>query len=239
MSLFKKIKYQIYLKRDLKRRLKIIDHCKIDVILEVGANVGQYARKMRNMGYNKQIVSFEPVNTDFEILKQAASRDKNWTVNNFALGNEDTTGYINISGKSDNSSILNMLPLHSQSNANLGYVGKQEIQIKKLDSIFNSFVKPGENVMVKIDTQGYEKNVIDGALESLKKISILQVEMSIVPLYENEMLFKEMITYFENLGFQLYSLENGHYNRNTGQLLQVDGIFTKANQQIVNNQNLS
>ena len=53
------------------------------------------------------------------------------------------------------------------------------------------------------------------------------------------MLFKEMITYFENLGFQLYSLENGHYNRNTGQLLQVDGIFTKANQQIINNQNLS
>lgn len=225
MSVLKRIKYKIYLKNDLKRRLKIIDKCGIDLLFDVGANVGQYATKMRNIGYNKQIVSFEPLKPDFEILKLKANRDKNWTANNYALGDEDSTGFINISGKSDNSSILNMMPKHSESNERLGYIGKQEIQIKKIDTIFNSFVQPGQNVMLKIDTQGYEKNVIDGARESLAKISVLQVEMSIVPLYENEMLYKEMITYLENLGFQLYSIENGHYNRETGQLLQVDGIF--------------
>ena len=231
MSVLKKIKYKLHLKNDLKRRLKIIKHFEIDLLFDIGANVGQYAKKMRNLGYNKKIISFEPLKADFEILKRTASRDKYWLVYNYALGDEDTMGYINISGSSDNSSILNMLPKHSESKAGLSYIAKQEIEIKKLDSIFGTFVESENKIMLKIDTQGYEKNVIDGALESLKRISVIQLEMSLVPLYEGEMLIAEMIKYLENKGFHLFSLENGHYNRQTGQLLQADGIF--INQRLV------
>jgi FkbM family methyltransferase len=229
MSVLKKIGYKLHLKNDLKRRLKIINHCKIDVIFDIGANIGQYALKMRNLGYSKKLISFEPLKADFEILKRAASRDKYWIVNNYALGDDDTVGFINISGSSDNSSILNMLPKHSESKAGLSYIAKQEIEIKKLDTVFSSFVEKKDKVMIKIDTQGYEKNVIDGAIESLKRISIIQLEMSIVQLYEGEMLLPEMIKYIENKGYQLFSLENGHYNRQTGQLLQADGIFVNKN----------
>ena len=81
--------------------------------------------------------------------------------------------------------------------------------------------------MIKIDTQGYEKNVIDGATESLNNIKIIQLEMSILPLYENEILFIEMINYLDKKGFQLFSLENGFSDLTTGQLLQVDGIFVQ------------
>jgi len=228
MSIVQKLKYKIHLRRDLKRRLKIINDCKINTILDIGANIGQYAIKMRNLGYTKKIISFEPLNGAFEILKKTAKKDKNWIVNNYGLGDSDSTGVINISGSSDSSSILEMLPTLSDSAPGLKYIGKQEIVIKKLDTIFNSFVKSEDFVMLKIDTQGFEKNVIDGALQSLKQIKVIQLEMSIVPLYKNEMLFKEMITYIENQGFQLYSLENGHYNRKTGQLLQVDGIFVNS-----------
>ena len=138
---------------------------------------------------------------------------------------KNTIGIINVSEKSDCSSILNMLPSHIESASGLKYIAQQEITIKKLDSVFSSFASNSDKVMIKIDTQGFEKNVIDGALESLKRIMIIQIEMSIVPMYENEMLFIEMIQYLEKKNFQLYSLENGHFNRNTGQLLQVDGIF--------------
>jgi hypothetical protein len=79
--------------------------------------------------------------------------------------------------------------------------------------------------MVKIDTQGYEKNVIDGATASLDKIKVFQLEMSIFPLYENEMLYLDMIQYLDNKGFQLFTLENGFSDPKTGQLLQLDGIF--------------
>lgn len=225
MSVLQKIKYKIHLKNDLKRRLKIISNCNIDILFDIGANTGQYSKKMRNLGFNKKIVSFEPLKDVFEILKHNASDDKNWIVNNYALGNEDNKGIINVSGKSDCSSILNMLPNHIESASGLEYIARQEITIKRLDSVFNSFASNSDKVMIKIDTQGFEKNVIDGALESLKSIMIIQIEMSIVPMYENEMLFIEMIQYLEKKDFQLYSLENGHFNRNSGQLLQVDGIF--------------
>lgn len=225
MSILQKLKYKIHLRRDLKRRLKIISDCKINILLDVGANIGQYALKMRNLGYTNKIISFEPLNGAFEFLKKSAKGDKNWIVNNYGLGDVDSTSVINISGSSDSSSILEMLPSLSDSVPGLKYIGKQEIEIKKLDTIFNSFVKSEDCVMLKIDTQGFEKNVLDGAIQSLKQIKVIQIEMSIVQLYKNEMLFKEMITFIENQGFQLYSLENGHFNRNTGQLLQVDGIF--------------
>ena len=225
MSIFQKLKYKIHLRRDLKRRLQIINDCKINTLLDIGANIGQYAIKMRNLGYTNKVISFEPLNGAFEILKKSAQGDKNWIVNNYGLGDEDTIGVINISGSSDSSSILEMLPSLSDSVPGLKYIGKQEIVIKKLDTIFNSFVKSEDYVMLKIDTQGFEKHVLDGAVQSLKQIKVIQLEMSIVPLYKNEMLFKEMITFIENQGFQLYSLENGHYNRKTGRLLQVDGIF--------------
>ena len=79
--------------------------------------------------------------------------------------------------------------------------------------------------MVKIDTQGFEKNVIDGAIKNLNNIKIIQLEMSIIELYKGEMLFQQMTQYLEDRGFVLISLENGFSNSTTGELLQVDGIF--------------
>lgn len=212
---------------DLKRRLKIMNNYNIDTIFDIGANIGQYAKNMRELGYSKRIISFEPLNDAFEILKKAALKDNKWIVNNFALGNEDGKSVINIAGNSYSSSILNMLPLHIEGAPKSGYISQQDIVIKKLDSIFNNFSNTKDKVMLKIDTQGFEKNVIEGAAMSLNNVMIIQLEMSILPLYENEMLFIEMIEYLNNKGFHLFSLENGFSNPDSGQLLQVDGIFVK------------
>lgn len=160
-------------------------------------------------------------------MKKASLKDNNWLVNNYALGNEDIKSMINVAGNSFSSSILNMLPTHLKSEPESIYIAQEEIEIKKIDSIFNSFCNKEDRVMIKIDTQGYEKNVIDGATESLNNIKIIQLEMSILPLYENEILFIEMINYLDKKGFQLFSLENGFSDLTTGQLLQVDGIFVQ------------
>lgn len=216
-----------YPDKDLKRRLKIMNYCNIDTLFDIGANTGQYAKLMKELGYNKRIISFEPLKRAFEDLKKAALKDNNWIVNNYAIGNEDGKSVINIAGNSFSSSISNMLPMHLESAPESKYIAQQEIEIKKLDSIFNSFTNKEDRVMLKIDTQGYEKNVIDGAIASLSRIMIVQLEMSIVPLYENEMVFIEMIKYLDNKGFLLFSLENGFSSPDSGQLLQVDGIFVK------------
>lgn len=210
---------------DMERRMKLIRHFNIDTLFDIGANAGQYALRIREYGYTKRIISFEPLKRVYEKLEGVAQKDNNWIVNNYAIGNVDINSVINIAGNSDSSSILNMLPKHVESAPESVYIGQEEIEIKKIDTIFNSFCSDDDNVMIKIDTQGYEKNVIDGAVLSLGRIKIIQLEMSLVPLYENETLFVEMIGYLERFGFILFSLENGFSNPSTGQLLQVDGIF--------------
>ena len=202
-----------------------MEYCDIDMILDIGANKGQYSKKIRKMGYNKKIISFEPLNDAYAILNKYALKDGNMITYNYAIGDENIKSVINIAGNSYSSSILNMLPKHVQSAPDSKYIAKQEIEIKTLDSIYPFIINKEDKVMVKIDTQGFEKNVLDGAKASLNHILIIQLEMSIVPLYENEMLFNDMVQYIEDKGFQLFSLENGHYNRESGQLLQVDGIF--------------
>lgn len=213
-------------------RLKIINHFDINKLLDVGANVGQYSLNMRRIGYNKKIISFEPLKAAFERLKEVASKDKNWVVNNFALGNENITSILNVAGNSYSSSILNMSPEHIKSLPASKYIAKESIEIQKLDSIFKNIFEEGDNIMLKIDTQGYEQNVIMGAENSLSKVRIIQLEMSIVPMYEKEILYIEMINFMDHMGFELFSLENGFSDMKTGKLLQLDGIF--VNKKIVN-----
>jgi len=82
--------------------------------------------------------------------------------------------------------------------------------------------------MLKIDTQGYERRVLDGAERSLESVVLLQLEMSLVPLYEGETLFHEMCPLLHQKGFRMVSIEPGMKDEKTGHLFQVDGIFQRA-----------
>ncbi len=211
----------------LKMRRVIMDNHKIDTILDVGANTGQYGLLMRELGYTGKLISFEPMKKAFQELENNAKSDSSWITINHALGHKDGRSVINISNNSFSSSILEMLPTHENSAPTSKYVAKEEIEIKKLDSVFDSVCPKGSNVMLKIDTQGYEKNVLDGSTESLKNIGVIELELSLVPLYENGSLYLEMIELLNGKGFDLFYLENVFSNPDTGQLLQVDGIFVR------------
>lgn len=223
------LQISVYPSEDMERRLKIMQNLQIDTLLDVGANVGQYVLKIRDSGYQGRIISFEPLKKAFDILKQVAAKDSNWLLHNYALGDQAMTSIINIAGNSVSSSILNMLPAHIKSAPDSQYVATETIEIKRLDDIYSTICKDNDNVMLKIDTQGFEKNVIDGALQALEHIKVVQLEMSILPLYENEILYTEMIHYLDNKGFQLFSLEPGYFDQSTGQLMQVDGVFVRKN----------
>ena len=80
---------------------------------------------------------------------------------------------------------------------------------------------------MKIDTQGFEKNVLEGSINSLKYINGIQIELSLKPLYKGSLLYLDMIKYMKRYNFELVSLENGFSDHKTGELLQVDGIFFK------------
>lgn len=199
----------------------------IGVVLDVGANTGQYAKHLRETGYQGRIISFEPLVSAYELLAQAATLDPKWTACHCALGSEDETTEIFVSSNSWSSSMLEILPAHTSAAPASAYVAKEVVSIKALDSLFNQHVSAGEQVFLKIDTQGYTKQVLSGASESIEKIAGVFVEMSLVPLYAGEPLVGEVISMLYEKGFVLLAIEPEFMDRKSSKLLQVNGLFSR------------
>jgi FkbM family methyltransferase len=210
---------------DFRNRISLIKTHSINKIIDIGANSGIYGLEMRKLGFSGEIISFEPLSDAFRLLSKNSSSDNHWQILNCAVGDKDGETLINISKNSVSSSILEMLPLHFENAKNSVYINKETIKICKLDTVFDNYYQPGDKIFLKIDTQGYEKNVLEGAIKSIPKIKGMQLELSLVSLYNGSPQYMEMLDYINSLGFQLYSIENGFYEAKTGRLMQIDGIF--------------
>ncbi len=182
---------------------------------------------MRNLGYKGEIISFEPMKSAFKKLKKNASNDSNWKVFNCSIGEKDGFTTINIAKNSVSSSLLDNLPQLTESEPMAEYITKETITIRKLDSVFEELNIYNKNIYLKIDTQGYEEMVLIGAENVLKYVKGIQIEMSFVPSYKGSIVFDEMKTILNNLGFHMLAFENGFYDKKTGIQLEIDGIFYK------------
>jgi FkbM family methyltransferase len=208
------------------RRRALFESFKIDTVLDVGANTGQYGKYLRNViGYKGRIISFEPLSSAYGELTKTANADGLWKAMNCALGNTNEKNEINIAANSLSSSILEMLPSHVKSAPESKYIGKEQIEVITLDSIFEDICSKEESILLKIDTQGYERFVIEGATNSLAFIDTIQLEMSLIPLYQDELLFNEMYQVLYQRGYRMVSIEPEFLDDRTGQVLQVDCIF--------------
>jgi len=123
---------------ELNRRIKLLQHHKIDVIIDIGANIGQYGGEMRALGFKGEIISFEPIKAAFEKLKKNSAKDKNWKIFNCSIGERDGQTTINVSKNSVSSSLLDNLPQLTESAPEAEFVEKETIEIKKLDTIYES-----------------------------------------------------------------------------------------------------
>jgi FkbM family methyltransferase len=201
----------------------------IDILLDVGANIGQYALSTREMGFRNKIVSFEPLPEAHKILVENSKNDGNWIVHErCAVGSAIGETEINISKNSQSSSLLPMLPAHSIAAPDSIYIGKKTTKVITIDSIYDEYRgNTNERTFLKIDTQGFEKQVLDGAKNSIKHIKAVQLELSIIPLYETQCLYEYFFQYFKNHAFVLWSLIPGFTDPGTGQMLQFDAIFVR------------
>ena len=211
------------------RILEFFSNYKIDTVLDVGANIGQYALWLRECGYRHRIISFEPLSEAYSHLLINSKNDPNWIIApRMAIGNEEGKKSINISGNSVSSSILKMTNTHIKGAPESVYISSEEVYINKLDNIWGTFLKNKNNIFIKIDVQGYESQVLEGAINILPKIKGVQIELSLVPLYENQLLFLGMLDYITNLGFELWDISPGFRDIQSGKLLQFDGIFFRS-----------
>jgi len=207
-------------------RKQMLESFDIDTVLDVGANSGQFARALRReAGYTGRIISFEPLSAAYELLKENAEGDPAWEVFNLAIGDIEGKREMNIAGNSYSSSLLTMLPSHVKSAPDSGYIGKELISVSTLDSLFEDIRSKAKNVYMKIDTQGFESRVLNGAEKSLAYIDTIEMEMALIPLYDGEVLFNDMCLRMSDKGYTLVAIENEFSDPASGQLLQVDGIF--------------
>ena len=207
----------------------IVHHLGIDLVLDVGANTGQYALALRRNGYSDRIVSFEPLSAAHRVLSARAKADRLWSVYPaVALGERSGEVQINVAANSFSSSLLPMTPRHGAAAAHSAYVGTETIPMETLDAAARDMVKSARAVWLKIDTQGYEKQVLAGAAEVLERSAAVQLEISLVPLYSGQALKDEMEALMRHSGFTLFALLPGFTDRSTGQTLQIDAVFVRT-----------
>jgi FkbM family methyltransferase len=217
-------KTSVYTSPKLRHQL-LFSRLHIDLVVDVGANTGQFAHQCRAAGYKGEIISFEPSARAHAGLLRSAAEDPLWNVaDRMALGAADGDIEINIAANSYSSSILPMLDSHLSAAPASHYLHKEKVPLRRLDNVLPS---TGRNIFLKLDVQGYEPQVLAGATQLLAHTLVVQLEMSLVPLYEGELLMPEICAAMAHSGFELCDFEPSFRNPVTGRLLQIDGIFTR------------
>lgn len=204
----------------------MLKHHDVDVLLDVGANVGQFAKAIRKAGFGGRIVSFEPLQDAHAKLLLASEHDDDWQVApRVAIGADQGEVEINVAGNSFSSSILEMLPDHERVAPDSSPIGVEHTPLAPLDIAARSYIGQNDVIFIKIDTQGYENHVLEGATDILARAAGLHVELSLVPLYEGQPLFDEIVEQVRGAGFCMWNIWPGIFDPENGRMLQVDATF--------------
>ena len=209
------------------RRIKLLEHYNIDLVFDIGANQGQYAIGIMDAGYKNKIVSFEPLSSVHTIIEVESKKYNNWTVApRCAIGAKKEEIEINISANSVSSTLLTMLDSHIDGAPESKIIGKEKVQVYSLDEIGLNYTTSAKNIFLKIDVQGFEQEVLKGAQSMIDKAKGIEMEISLIPLYENQKwLLPEVLEYMTSKGFVMTSIVPAFTDNTTGKVLQCNGIF--------------
>jgi FkbM family methyltransferase len=197
----------------------------VRAVLDIGANVGQFAHDLRRSKFTGDIVSVEPLGAAYRELVEHASGDPAWTTEQAAVSDEPGTLTMNVSANSVSSSVLSMRGEHTSAAPEARYVSTEEVPAVTVDDLVARHGLDPATTLLKIDVQGYEKAVLEGARDTLGKFAGVRTEMSLTPLYEGQTLMPDIVAYLDARGFELWSVERGFTDPTTRRLLQMDGVF--------------
>ena len=183
--------------------MAVFDALGVNCVLDVGAHHGEYARQLRDYGYEGRIVSFEPVASSFARLADAAARDRDWRVHHAALGAEEGTAELNVAADERLSSFLS--PSAAPLTPALAVEERETVRVRTLDGVVDEAVAGirEPRLFLKMDTQGWDREVLRGASASLPRIFGLQSEAAVLPLYEGMTSYLDAIRELGELGYDL------------------------------------
>ena len=205
---------------------KLIKEQQINLVVDVGANLGQFAMWIRQGGYRDRIVSFEPLAQAHHQLINATKRDPLWTAApRMALGSRSGEMTIHVAHNSVSSSILPMLNTHLQAAPESAYVKNESVLVNRLDDVCPT--SSTDRLLLKVDVQGYERDVLEGAPRLLEACRLVIVEMSLVPLYQGQTLALDLWESLAKLGFEAHYFDPGFRDPHSDRMLQMDGLFVR------------
>lgn len=179
----------------------------VDAVWDVGANRGQYYQFLRNgIGFKGTILSFEPLSELNRDLTRKSMQDPNWHVFPFALGEKNEHLAINVMQANDMSSFLSPDCNHTDRFKDSNNpVETEMVEVKCLNDIYEeiSTKYAARKSYLKMDTQGFDLNVIKGGAKVISNYVALQTEASVLPLYEGVPDYRESISYLNDIGFEL------------------------------------
>ena len=202
---------------------------RVNCVIDVGANRGQYGRRLRRGGYDGHIVSFEPVRETFAKLQAEAANDPRWTVHPYALGAEEGTTSINVV-PGTMSSVLTPTAFGAARYAQLRDPATEEIEIRRLDGILDDVLAPvpDPRPFLKLDTQGYDLEVFRGLGERARELVGLQSEVGVMQIYEGTAPMPEAIAVYEAAGFGITALHPVSRQSRTGRVVEFDCVMVRA-----------
>lgn len=209
--------------------MQVLKAAEVDLVLDVGANIGQTGRSLRNAGYRGRIVSFEPVPSAHTALQHAAAQDPQWTIAPpMAIGAQDGEIQLNVSEASDMSSALEASDSLMKALPKTSVREKLTVASRRLDDVVPDFLNGAKKVFLKIDTQGFERKVLEGAPETLRLVTGLQMELSLFPLYKGEETYLPFLQELHGLGMEPHMIVETNFSKKLHRQLQIDVVFMRA-----------
>lgn len=209
----------------------LLHQLRVNCVLDVGANHGQYALELRRAGYGGEIISFEPVREAFEELCERSRRDAKWRVHPFALGARETTARIHVASATLYSSFLETNAYAEERVADSSrIVRSDEVPIRRLDMVFDEVTAhvPDRRCFLKMDTQGFDLEVFRGLGDRVAEVHGLQSEISAIPIYEGAPQMLEMLASYGRHGFGLTGLFPIARDSRTSRVIEFDCVMVRA-----------
>jgi len=206
---------------------KSIKFHNIRSIIDVGAHKGNFVEKILQRFSFIESISFEPAKEAFKDLIIRSEKYKNWKILNYALAARDQNMEMNISDYTEANSFLSIEKELLELRPELKVTSKELVKCKKIDNFISEFYSLKKPILLKVDTQGYEMEVLKGGNQTLDIVDFVLLEVSTGATYRGQPSLKEVIEYLENKKFKVWSLDRVFGNRSTGETLQVDILFNR------------
>jgi FkbM family methyltransferase len=203
-------------------RNSLIQKLQPDLVIDCGANSGQWGSSLKKKFPHIDLISFEPLSTAFQALQLKSESFNSWATHQLALSSYSGIATIQVASNDGMSSSLSRPSLHVDVHPEIRFTDGQEIVVSTLDA----FSFPAERIFLKLDVQGHEQSVLKGAVESIKSVVLIEIESSFTPLYESETPHHALIARLSSLGFIPFDFGNVHRDLD-GRVWQLDTLLVR------------